>query len=114
MQSCVYARTEVCEGGKDSMFTYLQVAPGPWAAVPCWAAPAGGLGSLCQVVPASCPASGVVSSSFPPAPSGSCRSSLPAGGNTPPRRDATQEREAVTGYIVTVHKIIKYFYFISP
>lgn len=49
-----------------------------------------GLGRLCQVGLASCPASEVVSSSFPPAPFGSCISSLPVGGNTPPGRDATQ------------------------
>lgn len=81
------------------MFAYLEVAQEPWAAVPCWAAPEGGLERLCQVVPASCPASGVVSSSFPPAPFGSCRSSLPTGGNTPPNREVTQVRENVTGYI---------------
>ncbi len=86
------------------MFTYLEVAPRSWAAVPCWEAPAGGLGKLCQVVPASCPASGVSSSSFPPVPFGSCRSSLPVDGSTPPRRDVTQGREDVTGYIATLHK----------
>lgn len=82
----VHVNTQVCEGGKNSMFTYLGVALGPWAAVPCWEAPVGGLRWVFQVGRASCPASGVVSSSFPPAPFGSCRSSLPAGGSTPPGR----------------------------
>lgn len=64
------------------MFTHLEVARGPWAAGP--GSEVGCQGSRCQVGLASCPASGVSTSSFPPAPSESCRFSLPAGGNTPP------------------------------
>lgn len=86
------------------MFAYLGVALGPWAAAPCSEAPVGGLGRQCQVGLASCPASGVVSSSFPPVPFESCRFSLPAGGNTPPGRDARQQREDITAYITTVQK----------
>lgn len=64
------------------MFTHLEVAQGPWAAGP--GSEVGCRESRCQVGLASCPASGVSTSSFPPAPSESCRFSLPAGGNTPP------------------------------
>lgn len=87
------------------MFAYWGVAPGPWAAAPCSAGPAGGLGRQCQVDLASCPASGVVSSSFPPAPSESCRFSLPAGGNTPPRKGASRHREEITAYVNSAEKI---------
>lgn len=52
----------------------------------------GGQGSRCQFGLASCPASGVSTSSSPPAPSESCRFSLPAGGNTPPGRRGGGER----------------------
>lgn len=90
---CVYVYTEVYEGSKNSMFTYLGVAPGPWAAVPCWEAPGGGLRKVIQVGQASCPASGAVSSSFPPAPFGSCRSFLPADGSTPPKRRCSRREE---------------------
>lgn len=110
---CLCTLRDVCEGDKNSRFTYLEVAPGSWAAAPCWEAPVGGLGKLCQVVPASCPASGVSSFSFPPAPFGSCRSSLPEGGSTPPRRDVTRGREDVTGYIATLHKTNTCFFLIS-
>lgn len=75
------------------MFAYLEVVQGAWAAAPCSEAPVGCQGSQCQVGLASCPVSGVVTSSFPPAPFESCRFSLPTGDNTPPRgeRDARCE-----------------------
>lgn len=83
------------------MFAYLEVVQGPWAAAPCSEAPVGCQGSRCQVGLASCPASGAVTSSFPPAPFESCRFSLPTGDNTPPRgeRDARCEGETDTLYI---------------
>lgn len=45
---CVYVHTEVCEAGKARMLTYLEVALGPWAAVPCLKVPVGALRSLFQ------------------------------------------------------------------
>lgn len=72
------------------MFTHLEVAQGPWAAGP--GSELECQGSRCQAGLASCPVSGVSTSSFPPAPSESCRFSLPAGGNTPPEGERkTQE-----------------------
>jgi len=94
----------VCFCTHRRVFTYLGFAQGPWAAVPCWEAPAGGLGRVCQVGRASCPASGAVSFSFPQAPFGFCRSFLPADGSIPPRKENVAREDVTGGYIATVQK----------
>lgn len=78
------------------MFTHSEVVQGPWAAGP--GSEVGCQGNRCQLGLASCPASAVWTSSSPPAPSESCRFSLPAGGNTRPegerwRRGAVRSTE---------------------
>lgn len=75
------------------MFAYLGVAQGPWAVAPCLEVPGGGLGKQCQVGLASSPAFGVGSSFFPPAPSESCKFSLPTGGNTQPTSKKDNKRD---------------------
>lgn len=90
--------TQFHQCAREVKTAYLVVELDPRVVDPCSVAPVGGLGRGCQVGLASCPASGVGSFSFLPAPSESCRFSLPEDDNTRPGQ-ITRQKVRILLYI---------------